>query len=187
MMTTKPDKPWRDANVLRELYVNQDLSSREVAEKLDCDKKTVLTWLKRNGIDVTTPKSRRPPTFYTAPDGRERIKTQINGEQYSILHHRLLAVAEFGFDSVSDNIIHHLNGLAWDNRPSNIQLLNNQQEHMDKHREDILNRSDLSAEDIRKIREREGECSGYELADEYNISASSIYLIWKRESWGWVE
>ncbi|MFC7323299.1 HNH endonuclease [Halorubrum rutilum] len=41
-----------------------------------------------------------------------------------VLVHRLLAVAEFGFDSVQSDIdVHHKNGVRWDNRPENIGLM----------------------------------------------------------------
>jgi transposase-like protein len=44
------DKPYKDADRLRELYHGENLSSREVAERMDCDKKTILRWLENHGI-----------------------------------------------------------------------------------------------------------------------------------------
>jgi hypothetical protein len=37
--------------------------------------------------------------------------------------HRLLAVAEYGFEAVLGKEVHHENGVPWDNRPDNISLV----------------------------------------------------------------
>ena len=52
--TDKDDKPWQDEQTLRELYVEQDMSSREVAEELGCSKTPILTWLGEFGIEKDT-------------------------------------------------------------------------------------------------------------------------------------
>lgn len=39
--------------------------------------------------------------------------------------HRLVAVAEYGFDEVDGNHVHHKNGVRFDNRPSNLEVLSN--------------------------------------------------------------
>jgi len=45
------DKPYKDADKLRELYHGEGLSSREVAERMGCGKKTILRWLDNHGIE----------------------------------------------------------------------------------------------------------------------------------------
>lgn len=49
-----------------------------------------------------------------------------------VLVHRLLAVSKFGFDAVADSIVHHKNGVKWDNRPENIEVMS-QSEHATMH------------------------------------------------------
>ena len=39
------EKPWRDEQQLRELYVDEGLSTREIGNKLQCSPKTVETWI----------------------------------------------------------------------------------------------------------------------------------------------
>ncbi|RBI58323.1 hypothetical protein DMJ13_27385 [halophilic archaeon] len=46
--------------------------------------------------------------------------------------HRLVAVAEYGFDAVSGKHIHHKTGIPWDNRPENLSP-ETQSEHMREH------------------------------------------------------
>jgi len=44
-----------------------------------------------------------------------------------VRHHRLLAVAWFGIDEVEDKVVHHVNGIPWDNREGNLQLLTSEE------------------------------------------------------------
>lgn len=44
--------PWRDEELLREKYINECKSTREISEEWGCDKTTVLDWLHRHGIGV---------------------------------------------------------------------------------------------------------------------------------------
>ena len=78
--------------------------------------------------------------------GREAVKTdhvslhtikrgyeRINCNDGKVRHHRLLAVAEFGFDAVKDKIVHHKNSIPWDNRPENLEIMT-QAEHASLHK-----------------------------------------------------
>ena len=180
------ERKYRDKEVLERLYVDEGLSSREVADKLNCAKNTVLEWLHKHGIDVKTPKKDRVPNFQTGDDGYERIKCQIDGTQYSFLIHRLVAVAEYGFDKASDSMIHHKSGVPWDNRPSNLEPLDGQKQHVKRHRDSHARK--LTPEEVREIRKRrsKGE-SGYKLADEFGVSDKTIYDIANGETWWWLD
>lgn len=50
--TANQDKngPWRDEEKLERLYVNEGLSTKQLADRWDCDDKTVLNWLHRYDI-----------------------------------------------------------------------------------------------------------------------------------------
>jgi len=76
---------------------------------------------------------RGPPSIGQDLDGYETFKTQIGDDVYEFKHHRLIAVAEYGFDEVTNKSVHHKNGIEWDNRPDNLEPLTSG-EHRNQHR-----------------------------------------------------
>lgn len=44
--------PWRDAETLRRLYVDRELKTHEVGDRLGCSKQTVSRWLNRHDIET---------------------------------------------------------------------------------------------------------------------------------------
>jgi len=50
-MTNSKNSPWRSEALLREKYVGEGLSSRDLAELWGCSKSTILNWLDKHGID----------------------------------------------------------------------------------------------------------------------------------------
>lgn len=96
-----------------------------------------------------------------------------------ILLHRLLGVAEYGFDAVAGNDIHHINGVKWDNRPSNIEPVNHGY-HSARHKNDRF--GDRAYRDEGVLRElfvNKG-MSSPEVADELNTSTPTV-LRWLRK------
>jgi len=63
---------------------------------------------------------------------RWRAWNAESGNHDRLYVHRLLAVAEFGFETVNGMHVHHRNSLPWDNRPENLELLTNS-EHRSLH------------------------------------------------------
>jgi hypothetical protein len=57
---------------------------------------------------------------------------QFAANNETVLHHRLLAIVEYGFDEVMDNCVHHKNEIKWDNRVENISLMS-RDEHQSYH------------------------------------------------------
>jgi transposase len=47
--------PWRDKDVLKRLYVEQEKSVTEIADELGCSHATITKWLAKNGIRTRTP------------------------------------------------------------------------------------------------------------------------------------
>lgn len=66
---------------------------------------------------------------------RSKFRTDYNGYERAsawnhekrgnddVYIHRLLAVSMIGIDSVKGKDVHHINGISWDNRPENIEVI----------------------------------------------------------------
>ena len=133
------ERLYREEAVLRELYVERGLSQAKVAEKLNSGETSIGRWLDRLGIEKRTRSEahtnaarRTPAAFRTKESGHERWEHYYEGETTHFPVHRLLAIAEFGADAVSGMDTHHKNGVPWDNRPENIELLT-RGEHVSHH------------------------------------------------------
>lgn len=137
---TAEDEPWKDAETLRRLYHEKGLTTREVADELGCSNGTISRWLNNHGIEsranwkagveaarranrVDYAKVRTLPSGYEYWSSREWRPGDDSSTQEIVYVHRLLAVAEYGFDAVSGKDVHHENGIPWDTRPDNIALL----------------------------------------------------------------
>jgi hypothetical protein len=66
---------------------------------------------------------KKSATFLTKPSGYETWATRNRQGMDWVYVHRLLAVAENGFEALNGNHVHHKNGIKWDNRPENIEVL----------------------------------------------------------------
>lgn len=50
MTDEDPEKPWRDEETLRELYWDEEMSAKEMAEEWGCAKSTVNRWMEKHDI-----------------------------------------------------------------------------------------------------------------------------------------
>lgn len=131
-LTGKSVRPYTDARLLRELYEDCGYSLRAIAELLDCDHTTVHYYVQRFGIKRRESGDRagsRSVPFCTRTDGYECWRV----DHRAILVHRLLAIAEWGYETVADGIVHHDNAIRWDNRPSNLTHFDSQGAHSRHH------------------------------------------------------
>lgn len=125
---------YKDKETLTKLYVNDGLSSRQIAEKSTVTYKTILAWLERYGIEKRGVGGELPiATFYTGYEtssgsGYEFWRTKVNGEKTTVRVGRLLAVAEYGFDEVCRKNVYYKNNIPWDNRPENISLVSKEKQ-----------------------------------------------------------
>jgi len=126
----QPENPidHTDPDVLRDLYLDQKLSLKEIAARSTVTHQTVRHHLIKNDINRRTRQeglketmSDKPAYYMQASNGYRTWKDQQSGRYMSV--HRLLAIAEHGFDTVDGNIVHHKNGVRWDNRPENIEVM----------------------------------------------------------------
>jgi transposase len=122
--------PWRDKDRMVEKYVEQQMNAREIAEEWGCTRSNILEWLHKHGIEVrgrleeaARAQRKRPPRIHTDKRGYEYFECSAFGRTDYLRVHRLVAVAEMGVDAVGDKIVHHVNGVPWDNRPENLELM----------------------------------------------------------------
>lgn len=147
MTSGNKTKPWRDEELLRELYHEKRMSQREISDHFNGD-------ITPGGIgyvldDLGIEKRSRSEAAVVRWEGvhikpytdkyhsYEVIRSVRHGE-HRVLHHRLLAVAKYGFDEVKGMVVHHKSGVEWDNRWSNIELMTPSEHAKHHHREDNI-------------------------------------------------
>lgn len=111
---------YRNRDVLEYLYIDEGLSGPEIATIYDVSARTIYNWLEKYDIKR---EYRKGVTHYTHPDGYEMWKTSVRNKVRRMSVHRLLAIAKYGPEKVKDMDVHHKNGIPWDNRPENIEIL----------------------------------------------------------------
>jgi transposase-like protein len=122
-MTEEPE--YRDESTLRELYVEQDLTTTEIGNRYGVCSKTISNWLNRHNIRTGGKGSGKPydVSLYTSERGYVRVENEHEGERDRFAIHRLVAVAEEGFAAVRDMEVHHKNNIRWHNCSSNLQVI----------------------------------------------------------------
>jgi DNA-directed RNA polymerase specialized sigma24 family protein len=171
------DKPWRDKELVNRLYHEEQMSGPEIAEELGCSVGPIY-----ERIENTRSRSeahriwtwKLPLNVRTDKDGYERFQTKVYGEHQTFSHHRLLAVAEHGFNAVSDNVVHHENGIPWDNRPDNLTVMD-QSNHVREHLEEIP-----QYEKTAMWAFRETNYTAEDVGEMFDHSRSTVTTVWKR-------
>ena len=138
------NKAWLDRKYRKEMR-----SMADIAAEFGVSKETIKYWLQKHNIPIrghgeaaklrveehpnTIPdNSQLHPTIYQRR-GYEIFKCGINDEH--VEHHRLLATLLVDDLSELDGMhVHHENGIKWDNRLSNIEILT-PSEHTTLHHE----------------------------------------------------
>lgn len=141
-------KPYQDKETLERLYYDEELNQIEIADELDCSQITISRWMRKLDIETddrrieAVKEARRVEraTFETNEfNGYEYLKTRSDGDMVRISVHRLVAIAKYGTDAVKDMVVHHKNGVPWDNRPQNLEIMTDSEHksHHAKNRERI--------------------------------------------------
>lgn len=134
-------KEYKNKETLEKLYVEQRLSTTEIAEKLDCGSSTISVWLDKHGIDsrsrvegVRERFDKTGPSMSTSTQGYETFQVENEKEngRTVLKHHRLLALLKYSPSELEGKLIHHKNEVPWDNRPENLELMS-KSEHMKHH------------------------------------------------------
>lgn len=134
-------------NILRQEYLEKEKTQQEIANQWGIGRNTVYRWLNKHGIDRRKSSEADAwnrvnyATYYTETSdsgGYERVGA-YNPEAGSMdwaKVHQLVAIAEGASPekifSNGDYHCHHVNGIPWDNRPENIEMLT-REEHLREH------------------------------------------------------
>lgn len=120
--------------------------------------------------------------------GYERINFRTeNGQECRRIHELLLKT--FVRKPEPGEETRHKNGLKLDNRLSNIEWSNPSENakdrirHGEQARGEDMNKSDLTADDVREIRERADEEAYTQVANDFDVSESTVGRIYREETW----
>lgn len=121
-------KGWEQEDLMKELYTEAEMSTVELADYFNTGTTTIQRWLDRHGIEKR-PSNRDKPPRHEWMGGYERIKTTVDDRCVTFRIHRLIAIAEYGIEPVlhENKLVHHKNGVKWDNRPKNLELMTNEE------------------------------------------------------------
>lgn len=136
--TTNESHPVNDPEMLETLYWHEDLPMWKMAERLDVSRQTISRKMAEFKIDTRgfgPSRTTDTPVYYRVPGGYPRVDHSHKAESEQIYVHQLLAIASGAnpYDVFADEYhTHHKNGVRWDNRVENIEVLT-QSEHMKIH------------------------------------------------------
>ncbi|WP_247005100.1 HNH endonuclease signature motif containing protein [Halosolutus gelatinilyticus] len=169
-----PDEnPWNDRELMMTLYHDQELSSNQIADLFDCSQATVSNWLKRHGIETRSIQQALSTKYgnYAKLQMHQKGYECWRADKSPVLVHRLVMVAEHGFEAIQGKKVHHKNEIPWDNRPDNLELLS-RKEHQRKH---------LKVTGLDRIRVAEmyehGDCGSRTVGDLFGISNGTVLRI----------
>lgn len=175
-----PGHPWRDESVMRELYIERELSINQIADELPCGATCVRNWLNNHDIpirSISQAKIIREGNKYNAPlrmnaEGYEVFWTSQQDGNKCVWHHRLMMVAEHGFDALYGMDVHHKNEIQWDNRPENLELVPTGK-HRGQHSKKITGIDRLRVAEMYE----HGDISSRDLADLFDVTGGTVLAI----------
>jgi len=141
-----------DEELLKEKYLKENETLVEIANEIGCSQSPVRKTLKEAGVEMKTRSDYALPSLHVRPSGHVYISETLNRETSQVQLHRLTAIAEYGWEEVTqeDTVVHHKNCIPWDNRPSNLEVMQ-RDEHTRLH------------DNPRRLRSLDPEWSQYEL------------------------
>jgi len=169
---TQPE-PYKDEELLRKLYLEEEMSMMAISEKIDCSPTTVRKYLDKFGVERRPAGEQISMAYgydrYTVPlqvKTRGSVAWRPDAETTAYVH-RLLAVSEWGVEAVAGNDVHHKNGVPWDNRIENLEIMSHG-EHSSTHRKvSWLDR-------LRMVEMYRSGASTYDLGDVFDVSFATV-------------
>lgn len=142
-------EPYKDEELLRELYHDEGLSQYQIANRFDITQQTVSYWMDKLGIDARPPMDEREKSIARSVDEDAKILYQVpdgEGGWFPFYRHQLVALlAEdedgswhvedpFELISVMDNevVVHHSMAFLSIDTPQNLEVMG-QAEHVRGH------------------------------------------------------
>jgi len=181
---------YTDPETLRRLYHGEGMSTVEIAKRTDVTDGTIGYWMDKHGIEKRTRSEaqRVERALYTHANGKYPIWVcNWKDTRDTVLVHRLLAVSEYGFGSLDGKVVHHKNGVPWDNRIENLEIMGVKEHHSHHSEGETHPSAKLSREDVSEIVARlDDDVSMKEMANEYGVSPATIRLIDEGETWAHV-
>lgn len=165
---------------LRHLYYEEKMSIGDIASKLDCTRDKVRYWMDKHDVErrsqLEAIRIKNPVVkMSTGAHGYERFQHQHKNESFRVQHHRLLAVAEYGIDSIDGKVIHHKNEIPWDNRIENIEPMT-RAEHASEHSDGIPISEQLAMFALYES----SDLTHREVAEMFDKSTSNVTTVVKR-------
>lgn len=123
-------KKYQNKEILEKLYIEDNMTQSEIADKFGCSVSTLSYWFNKHGIKTRGAEyyQKRQPVSHRFDDttGYEKWRTSINNERCTVMVHHLILISE-GHDPhivFSDEYdTHHKNNHRFDNRPENLELI----------------------------------------------------------------
>lgn len=121
-------------------YVREELSTRAIAVMLGCSQTPVLLYLRKYGIKLRSSKEacRLWNQQHCPPKGYRQVHLPLHpmaDKQGRVLEHRRIVEEVLGRLLEKNEVVHHRNGIPYDNRPKNLRVFLSQAEHCQFHRQ----------------------------------------------------
>lgn len=173
---------YRDTETLRHLYWDKGMSQIDIGDKFGVDSGTISREMSKRNIPTRSLSQAASNKidgvhFRHADKGYELWETRYEHEKQYVYVHRLLAVAEYGFDAVCDNVVHHGSEshlppceIPWANWPGNLEV-----ETLVEHSRRHTGSTGAPWHDERLLREMYETNTISEIADELGCSYATIH------------
>lgn len=135
-------RAYKHIDFIRQLYEKEKMTQKEIGERLGVPASNISKVMVDSDIETRQRGDLSHPSIYFSQDGYLTCRHRLGGhdrERVAFRIHRLVAVAEYGFDAVAGQEIHHKNNHKADNRRENLEPIN-ASEHVELHhkQDDII-------------------------------------------------